>query len=48
MEHYDELFKHLGEYAPDQLAALALNTEQVRVINALNTEQPRVQLQQSD
>ena len=48
MAHYDELFKHLSEVSTDQLAALALNTDRVKVINALNTEQPRVQLQQSD
>ncbi len=48
MAHYDELFKHLGEYSPDQLAALALNTEQVRVRDSLNTEQPTVKLHHSD
>ena len=48
MAHYDELFKHLGEYSPDQLAALALDTEQVRVRDSLNTEQPTVKLHQSD
>ena len=48
MAHYDELFKHLGEYSPNQLAALALNTEQVRVRDSLNTEQPMVKLHHSD
>ena len=48
MAHYDELFKHLGEYSPDQLAAMALNTEQVRVRDSLNTEQPTVKLHHSD
>ena len=48
MAHYDELFKHLGEYSPDQLAALALSTQRVRVRNSLNTEQPTVKLHQSD
>ena len=48
MAHYDELFKHLGEYSPDHLAALALNTEQVLVRDSLNTEQPTVKLHHSD
>lgn len=48
MAHYDELFKHLGEYSPDSFAALALNTEQVRVRDSLNTEQPTVKLHHSD
>ncbi len=48
MEHYDELFKHLGEYSPNQLAAVALTTEQVIVRDSLNTEQPTVKLHHSD
>ena len=48
MGHYDELFKHLGEYSPNKLAATALNTEQVIVTDSLNTEQPTVKLHYSD
>ncbi len=48
MAHYDELFKHLGDYSPDQLAALALNTDHVEVGAPLNTEQPTVKLHHSD
>ena len=48
MEHYDELFKHLGENSPNKLAAAALKTEQVRVIDSLNTDQPTVKLHHSD
>ena len=44
MGHYDELFKHLGEYSPNQLAAAAITTEQVIVMDSLNTEQPTVKL----
>ena len=48
MGHYDELFKHLGEYSPDRIAAAALSTEQVIVMDSLNTEQPTVKLHHSD
>ena len=48
MAHFDELFKHLGDYSPDQLAALALNTDHVEVGPPLNTEQPTVKLHHSD
>ena len=48
MAHFDELFKHLGDYAPDKLAALALNTQQVQVQAPLNTEQPTVRIHHSD
>lgn len=48
MAHYDELFKHLGDYSPDQLAALALNIEHVSVRDPLNTEQPTVKIHHSD
>ena len=48
MGHYDELFKHLGEYSPEKLAATALSTEQVIVMDSLNTEQPTVKLHHSD
>ena len=37
MAHFDELFKHLADYAPGPLAALALNTQNVEV-GDLNTE----------
>ena len=48
MAHFDEVFKHLGDYSPDHLAALALNTDQVRVDGPLNTEQPTVKIHHSD
>ena len=48
MAHFDELFKHLGDYSPNQLAALALNTDHVEVGAPLNTEQPTVKLHHSD
>ncbi len=48
MVHYDELFKHLGEYSPNRFAAAALKTEQVIVMDSLNTEQPTVKLHHSD
>ena len=48
MAHFDELFKHLGGYSPDQLAALALNTTHVKVEAFLSTEQPTVKVHHSD
>ena len=48
MAQYDELFKYLGNYAPDQLASLALNMARVEVGAPLNTEQPTVRTHQSD
>lgn len=48
MAHFDELFKHLAGYAPDQLAALALNTPHVEVGPPLNTEQATVKVHHSD
>ena len=48
MAHFDELFKHLADYSPDQLAALALNTTRVEVGDVLNTEQPTVKIHHSD
>ena len=48
MAHFDELFKHLGEYSPDRLAALALNTDRVIVGGPLNTEQATVRIHHSD
>ncbi len=48
MTHYDELFKHLGGYSPNHLAAAAMKTEQVIVMDSLNTEQPTVKLHHSD
>ena len=48
MAHFDELFKHLADYSPEQLAALALNTGRVEVGDFLNTEQPTVKIHHSD
>ena len=48
MAHFDELFKHLADYSPEQLAALALNTAHVEVGDLLNTEQPTVKVHHSD
>ena len=46
--HFDELFKHLADYAPNPLAALALNTPNVEVRDPLNTEQVTVRTHHSD
>ncbi len=48
MAHFDELFKHLADYAPNPLAALALNTSNVEVGAPLNTEQATVKMHHSD
>ncbi|MDE0689505.1 MAG: hypothetical protein OXI61_15165 [Candidatus Poribacteria bacterium] len=48
MAHFDELFKHLADYAPSPLAALALNTPNVEVGTPLNTEQVTVRMHHSD
>ena len=48
MAHFDELFKHLGGYSPDELAALALGTDRVQVDGPANTEHPLVKMHHSD
>ena len=48
MAHFDELFKHLADYAPGPLAALALNTQNVEVGDPLNTEQVTIRMHHSD
>ena len=48
MAHFDELFKHLADYAPSSLAILALNTPNVEVGDPLNTEQVTVRMHHSD
>ena len=48
MEHFDELFKYLGDYSPDAFAALSLAAERVRVVALLNTEHLTVKMHHSD
>ena len=48
MAHFDELFKHLADSSPAELAALALNTPNVEVGAPLNTEQVTVRMHHSD
>ena len=48
MEHFDELFKYLGDYSPDAFAALALNIKRVEVVAPLNTEHLTVKMHHSD